>query len=70
MTIDTHVAASDFVNKLSTLRFENVFNPYADICPKYDKPDAVFIRQKNLTLVLNAALSKGIDSMWFARDLG
>jgi len=70
MTADTGMFASDFVDKLSKLCFENVFNPYADICPKYDKPDAAAIRQYNLQLVIDAALSKGIDSMWFARDLG
>lgn len=70
MISDTGMFASDFVDKLSQLRFENVFNPYADICPKYDRLDADVIRQHNLKLVIDASLSKGIDSMWFARDLG
>ncbi len=70
MTIKTNRLSSCFVRQLSALRFENVFNPYADICPTHDKPNAALIRQRNLTLVLDAALSKRVDSMWFARDLG
>lgn len=70
MTAETGLVAFDFVEKLSKLRFTDVFNPYADICSKYDKPDAAVIRKRNLHLVIDAALSKGIDSMWFARDLG
>jgi hypothetical protein len=70
MTTEIHNFSSCFVKQLSNLHFENVFNPYADTCPAYDKSDAVLIRQRNLTLVLEAALSQGVDSIWIARDLG
>lgn len=60
----------DFIDALSKLRFENTFNPYAEICPDHDSDDAAFIRRRNLQLVLESALSNGIDSIWIARDLG
>ena len=30
----------DFIEQLAKLRFDGVFNPYADICPEHDKADA------------------------------
>lgn len=70
MSADSHVLSAGFVDKLAAMQFENVFNPYADICPQYDKSDAALIRRHNLEFVLNAAISNGIDSIWIARDLG
>jgi hypothetical protein len=70
MTADTQSLAASLVDKLAALNFDNVFNPYADVCPVYDAADAAFIRRRNLELVINAAISHGIDSMWIARDLG
>lgn len=70
MTADTQSPSASFVDELAVLHFDNVFNPYADVCPIYDTTDAAFIRRRNLELVLNAAISQGIDSMWIARDLG
>ena len=70
MTADTQSLSTSFVNELAALHFDNVFNPYADVCPMYDSADSAFIRRRNLELVINAAISKGIDSMWIARDLG
>ena len=68
MSSDSFV--SDFVAKLAELRFENAFNPYTDVCPIHDFPNAPAIRRRNLELVLAAAISGGIGSMWVARDLG
>ncbi|GER07168.1 uracil-DNA glycosylase [Iodidimonas muriae] len=59
-----------FLEHLSSLRFNNAFNPYADTCPDCDEGDAPATRRRNLELVLEAALSKGVDSIWIARDLG
>lgn len=70
MTADTQSLAANFVDELAALHFDNVFNPYADACPIHDTADSAFIRRRNLELVINAAISNGIDSMWIARDLG
>lgn len=51
------------------LRFENVFNPYADVCEAYDREDAVAIRQANLHMTLEAA-SKGTAELWLALEPG
>lgn len=37
-----------FVNALSELKLDNVFNPYADKCPVHDRSDAVAARRRNL----------------------
>lgn len=62
--------ASHFVEQLAALRFDNVFNPYADACPDCDDGDAATTRRRNMELVLEAALLKGVESIWIARDLG
>lgn len=59
-----------FVTALAELRFENVFNPYSERCDVHDLDDAPAIRRRNLGLVLEAALSQGVESFWIARDLG
>jgi uracil-DNA glycosylase len=59
-----------FVDELASLRFENVFNPYADCCAVHDHPDSAHIRKRNLTIFIEAALAIGVDSVWFGRDLG
>jgi hypothetical protein len=70
MTADIQSLSASFVGELAALHFDNVFNPYADACPVYDTADSAFIRRRNLELVINAAISHRIDSMWIARDLG
>lgn len=62
--------ASQFVADLAALRFENVFNPYAQSCPDHDIKLAARVRRKNIETVLRAALDGGVDSFWIARDLG
>lgn len=61
--------ATDFVTELSKLKFENVFNPYSDICLKSDKENAHAIRQSNLRRALEAVHGRKC-SLWVARDLG
>lgn len=62
--------AREFVELVSDLRFDDVFNPYSDVCPDFDRPDAATIRRKNLSSVLEAALDRGVSTIWVARDLG
>jgi hypothetical protein len=70
MIANTHSISVDFVDKLAAMQFDNVFNPYADICPQHDRSNSALVRRRNLELVLDAAISNGIDSIWVARDLG
>jgi hypothetical protein len=62
--------AKDFVRLMADLQFDNVFNPYSDVCPDFDRPDAASIRRRNLASVLEAALDHGVSTIWVARDLG
>ena len=59
-----------FVRDLSAFRFENVFNPYADICHLFDRSNAPAVRRRNLRTLLEAALDAKTDTIWVARDLG
>lgn len=70
MTLKEQRQACQFVDQLARLQFRNVFNPYAEECPAWDKRGAAIIRQRNLKLVLEAALNLGVRSIWVARDLG
>jgi hypothetical protein len=63
-------AAARFVATVRDLAFENVFNPYFDRCPVYDRADAPDSRSATLSAILGAASSRGIHSMWIGRDLG
>lgn len=56
--------AEDFVSRLAGLRFEDAFNPYADLCPIYDLPDAPALRRAALVSVIDRALEQGTDSLW------
>lgn len=62
--------AEAFVELVAGLRFDDAFNPYSDLCSEFDQPDAAEIRCKNLLVVLEAAIDRGVDSIWVARDLG
>lgn len=59
-----------FVDKLALLNFEAVFNPYVQTCAEHDGENAPFVRRQNLAIILEAALARGVDSLWIARDLG
>lgn len=59
-----------FVQELKNYEGVNVFNPYKDICDIHDRYNANKIRVTNLSLLLDAAIDKGVDSIWIGRDLG
>ncbi|WP_083235894.1 uracil-DNA glycosylase [Halomonas caseinilytica] len=60
----------DFVEKVSSIHKDNVFNPYWDICAKYDKPNAAQGRRETLFNLVNAASQMNVNSLWIGRDLG
>ena len=59
-----------FVQDLSEIRLDAVFNPYGQRCGVHDRPDAAARRRANLTAFLDAALDLRVETMWIARDLG
>lgn len=59
-----------FITSLGRIQLPRVFNPYADTCPDHDKRGAPAIRRKNLRLVFEAGLAKGVETLWIGRDLG
>jgi hypothetical protein len=59
-----------FVAALSTIRLENVFNPYADRCAVHDLADGPAVRESNLHGYLAAIEALGTDTLWMGRDLG
>jgi uracil-DNA glycosylase len=64
------VTPTQFVNSLRDLRFENVFNPYADRCDVHDVEDAPMLRARALLGMLEAAVKTDVDALWIGRDLG
>ena len=62
--------ANEFVERLAGLRFENAFNPYADVCPCYDLPEAPTLRRDALTSVIGRAHERGVDSLWVGEAPG
>lgn len=38
-----------FIDELAALRFDCVFNPYAELCGDHDTVDAPAIRRRNLS---------------------
>jgi hypothetical protein len=61
---------SSFVDSLAQVSLPSVFNPYADLCPVFDRNDANVIRMRNLKQALNRAVDVGATSVWVAQDLG
>lgn len=61
---------AEFVSCLQQLRFENVFNPYADRCAVHDVKDAPLRRSQALLQLLLVASANEIDALWIGRDLG
>jgi hypothetical protein len=59
-----------FVEKLAAISLADVFNPYSDVCPIYDRFDAARARRRNLRSYLHAAADLGVDTIWMGRDLG
>ena len=60
---------ASLVNRLRVMDFNDVFNPYRDLCAHHDLPDAPAIRRRNLELTLAAAAGR-VDEMWFALEPG
>ncbi len=63
-------AVDAFVQALSSVTLENVFNPYAERCPLHDRSDAPRRRQQNLATSLETAINLKVRTIWIARDLG
>ena len=59
-----------FVEALSTVQLDAVFNPYSDRCPLHDRADAPQRRRANLRRFLESVADDEVDSIWIARDLG
>ncbi len=60
----------EFVSSLREVRFENVFNPYADRCIVHDLEDAPARRSRALLELLETAVVTEVDALWIGRDLG
>ena len=50
-----------FVDELSSLMFENTFNPYSNRCDVFDLEEAPAIRQNALLTMLEVAVKSDID---------
>lgn len=59
-----------FIDLISTISLQSVFNPYIDRCSIYDRHDAPFVRKRNLLSSIHAAIDLRVESVWIARDLG
>lgn len=64
------IAIDKFVQRISTLRLDNCFNPYADTCSVFDKKSAPSIRRENLRQILTSLKSSRMIDVWVGRDLG
>jgi hypothetical protein len=64
------VTPSEFVSSLKDLKFDNVFNPYADRCEVHDLDDAPSLRARALLELLEMAGATEVDALWIGRDLG
>lgn len=67
---DSTMSPRQYVELLSSMEFEDVFNPYSNCCAVHDLPDAPLRRRNALVAILEAAVSAEIDSLWLGRDLG
>ncbi|MFX4221542.1 MAG: uracil-DNA glycosylase [Thalassobaculum sp.] len=65
-----NTAVDTFVQELSSVTLEHVFNPYADRCVLHDRSDAPQRRKQNLALSLETAINLNVRTIWIARDLG
>lgn len=59
-----------FVEAVSSLQFENCFNPYSDRCAIHDRRDAPRRRATALSALLRCATEEPVDAIWIGRDLG
>ncbi len=68
--IEIKKSPSVVVDALRSLRFDNTFNPYIDICPLYDQDVSPDVRSQILIDMLKAAERVEVDAIWIGRDLG
>ena len=59
-----------FVKDLTSLEFQDTFNPYAHRCQVHDHDDAPIRRRHMLLAMLKAAVDMDMDAIWIGRDLG
>lgn len=59
-----------FVEAVSSLQFEDCFNPYSDRCEIHDRRDAPRRRAATLSALLRCATQEPVDAIWIGRDLG
>jgi len=64
------MSPAEFVDAIAAVHLENVFNPYSDRCPVYDRVDAPRVRRRALLALLMAATQTEVDAVWIGRDLG
>lgn len=62
--------AEKLVADIAALASPNAFNPWSDLCPDHDLPDAVDRRRANLAHAIDAVAAAASPSLWVARDLG
>lgn len=59
-----------FVESLSSVKLDHVFNPYCEHCAAFDQVDAPQRRLENLLRIMEAAVDREVDAVWIGRDLG
>lgn len=64
------MSINSFISSLKSHSFENVFNPYTDVCEIHDSYNAPRLRTKAVRGILGSAVSKEVDAIWVGRDLG
>ena len=60
----------NFVDELKKYKGRDVFNPYINICSKYDREDANEIRSANLQSMFKSKIDCQVNAIWLGRDLG
>ena len=60
--------SSDLVDLLATIRLPDLFNPYTDLDPLHDLPDAPVRRQANLRTYLDQMLARRPTELWLAES--
>lgn len=61
---------SRFINEVSSIQMEGVFNPYRNRCELCDALAAPRVRRHNLFVYLQAVDRLDLDCAWLGRDLG
>ena len=64
------IELQEFIDLLTSAKFENSFNPYSDQCDVHDRVDSPTLRRKILHDLICAAQAQEVSSIWIGRDLG